>query len=298
MTPSDPESPPDNPFDLGLPMLRVPEPSRRGRRARRREPVAPPPALPAAGDWAEWLDPRPTGPPEPPRPSNSHRIDPSDDVPVRVPPLIDRSGGNPGPRVRRTRNRNAPAGSDRILGVLVMFGVAVVVVSVLLTVIHTGRHRTPTMAAPQPAAPESPGVAASSASTSASAPTAIATDDCRSLSTPDVVSGTGPGGTASGPDAILAFERAYYVQRSGFAARAVVADDAQVPPAAQIQRGIDKIPPGTRYCVQITKVPALDGQYEVLLTQELPTAQRSTFTQIITTQSAGGRTLISAIAAG
>ncbi|RMI31820.1 hypothetical protein EBN03_16710 [Nocardia stercoris] len=289
--------PPDNPFDLGLPMLRIPEPSRRGRRARRQEPVAPPPAAPAAGDWAEWLDPRPAGPPEPPRPSTSHRIDPTeDDAPVRVPVLIDRSGGNPGPRVRRPRNRNARRGSDRILGVLAMLGVAVVVVSVLLTVIHTGRHKTPAMAASPRATPIPAGVAATTSA--APAPAAIATDDCRSQNTPEVVSGTDPGGTTSGPDAILAFERAYYVQRSGFAARAVVADDAQVPPATQIQRGIDKVPAGTRYCVQITRVPAVDGQYEVRLTQQPPADRASIFTQIITTRSIAGRTLISTISAG
>jgi hypothetical protein len=113
-----------------------------------------------------------------------------------------------------------------------------------------------------------------------------------------VESGTDPGGTGSGPDAIFAFERAYYVQRSGFAARAVVADDATVPPADQIQRGINEIPTGTRYCVQITRAGAPAGDqsdWEVRLTQQRPGEGPHAFTQIITTRTASARTLITKI---
>jgi hypothetical protein len=82
----------------------------------------------------------------------------------------------------------------------------------------------------------------------------------------------------------------------------VVADDATVPPADQIQRGIDQVPVGTLYCVLITRTATGvgDGQshWEVRLTQQSPGQQLQTFTQIITTRTTAMRTLVTAIAAG
>jgi hypothetical protein len=153
----------------------------------------------------------------------------------------------------------------------------------------------PTLAGAAPAASATP---SSSSSDVPSVPGVIASDGCEQRHDADVVSGTDPGGTGSAPDAILAFERAYYVQRSGYAARAVVAPDAKVPAADQIQRGINKTPVGTRYCVSITRGSPDGTKWEVRLTEQQPTKDPKTYPQIITTQAVGDRTLIAAIADG
>jgi hypothetical protein len=361
----DPDPDQGNPFDLGLPMVRMPagkaahkRHGMRGVRRRRRrrpagesagdsvlrpadfadpEPVerpgvelhwvplsgtaAPaqagaaepgagdaPEALPApedsydrSGDWEQWLDPLPSDPeladPEfAAEPAPRTRL-PHDDFEQAdgdesglVPAVVDRSGVSPGPRLRHPRpRREYRRGGEKPLAVLIMLGIAIVVVSVVLTVIHTGRQRHPGVAA----STASVRVPTAAVPAPTSQPAAISAQGCEQRRTSDVVSGTDPGGTGSGPDAILAFERAYYVQRSGFAARAVVADDATVPPAEQIQRGIDRMPAGTRYCVQITR--AGDGQWEVRLTQQRPGEDPRTFTQIVTTRTDASRTLITAI---
>ncbi|MBF6061761.1 hypothetical protein IU500_25895 [Nocardia terpenica] len=325
MTRSDPDdrdAEHGNPFELGLPMVRLPHhrPPRRRRSMRRggrRRPnpaVGVPEPLPDAedssdlsGDWEQWLDsgPRPPEPQQPPSETRAHLhvrdYGPADSEDTSlIPAIVDRSGGSPGPRLRhpRTTRRRERPNADKLIAVLIMLGVAVVVAAVVLTVIHTANRRT--ASAPprtiQAPAPANPGASAAP-TTAPTTPSTFATADCQTRRTPDVVSGTDPGGTASGPDAILAFERAYYVQRSGYAARAVVTDDATVPPADQIQRGINKIPPNTRYCVQITRTPT-DNQWEVRLTQQQPDQQPATFTQLITTRTTADRTLITAIAPG
>ncbi|WP_067886221.1 hypothetical protein [Nocardia vaccinii] len=331
MTRSDSEEPDpgqDNPFDLGLPMLRPPErqPSRRrpGRRGTRRR--RPPPARPApmpipgtadrSGDWEEWLDQgarQPDPPPEAPAERTPVReYDYSDDDgPVRVPQIVDRSGGSAGSRLRRARSRRADdrRRRDKVLSLLILVGVGIVIVSVVLTVLHTGnrKHNT-TAAASVPAVVEDSAPRVTPPMTAAASPAPIATADCEQRRDADEVSGTDPGGTSSGPDAILAFERAYYVQRSGSAARAVVTDDATVssassgpsafPAAESIQRGINQVPVGTRYCVQVTRGSSDGSQWEVRLTQQKPGEQPHTFTQIVSTRTIADRTLISAIKEG
>lgn len=337
MTRSEPDPQQDNPFDLGLPMVRTPV-GKQGRKRRpgRRNPnrpagatyhdaVAVPPARPgpepavyASGEWEQWLEPaqRTTPDPEPePEPQPEPRRIPVGgpltdpdlvDKSTLVPHIVDRSGGNPGPALRRPRPRQAGPRRDhrrgeKLLAALTLIGVGIVVVSVVLTVIHTGKRSQPAATKPPMVAavpvPTSASVTPSPPSTTAAATSTIATDGCEQQRTAEVVSGTDPGGTASGPDAILAFERAYYVQRSGYAARAVVADDSSVPPADQIQRGINQVPVGTRYCVQITRTGD-EGQWEVRLTQQKPDEQPHAFTQIISTRAESGRTLITGIAAG
>ncbi|MBF6126588.1 hypothetical protein [Nocardia brasiliensis] len=108
-------------------------------------------------------------------------------------------------------------------------------------------------------------------------------------------SGTWSGGIDSGPAAILAFEYAYYVQRSGTAAHQIIAPNApDVPAAADIQRGIDAVDPGTRYCVDVHSMS--EGQWSVSLTEQRPGLPPDTWAQLITTATVGGRTLIVAIA--
>ncbi|MCX4096222.1 hypothetical protein [Nocardia sp. alder85J] len=260
-----------------------------------------------SGGWEQWLD--SSSPRAEPQQLTSHvqirgyeGDDDYEEERVTAPSLVDRSGGNPGLRLRHPRR--AGGGSERGSGnrpmaLLIMLGLGIVVVAVLLVALHSAQRRTPSQAA-SPASTRVPVAAGSAVPSTAAAPAgAIAAEGCEQKRGSDVMSGTDPGGTGSGPDAIFAFERAYYVQRSGFAARAVVADDATVPPADQIQRGIDQVPSGTRYCVQITRAGIAsdtDGQWEVRLTQQKPGESPRTFTQIVGTRTAGARTLITTIA--
>lgn len=121
--------------------------------------------------------------------------------------------------------------------------------------------------------------------------------DCPAGRTGTEVRGAGRGGAMSGPDAVLAFQYAYYVERSGAAARQLVAPDAAVSPADVIQKGIDSIPPGTTHCVRIVSVG--DNRYSVEVTEHRPGGAPATYsTQTVTTAEIGGRTLITGIAAG
>ncbi|WP_330256771.1 hypothetical protein OG874_20755 [Nocardia sp. NBC_00565] len=324
MTSSDSGSPSrnqGNPFDTGLPMVR-PEAATPKRRRRvnprrgsgqRRTPTvdvpdqpAPPRRAAPSGDWQEWLEPR--RPVEPPpeaqarTPTRAAETEsgPLDETSSVVPTIIDRSGGNPGPALRhpaRRRESQQSNGGNRVVAVLIVLGVVLAVVSVVMFVFGGSGEQKRPAAATTPAA--TPGTAGRTPGTTAPGdqPSAVATPGCEQRRTGDVISGTDPGGTSDGPSAILAFERAYYVQRSGFAARGVVANDANVPAADQIQRGINQVPVGTLYCVQITRAGSDVGEahWEVRLTQQRPGEQPQTFTQIVTTRTAGNRTLITAI---
>ncbi|MEV6772096.1 protein kinase [Nocardia sp. NPDC051030] len=128
-----------------------------------------------------------------------------------------------------------------------------------------------------------------------------AVDGCPSRRNSTVVAGTDPGGTASGPDAILAFQYAYYVLRSGTAARKVVADGSNISEAATLQQAIDSyVPSGTRYCVQVTPdvsaaIPPGSEMWTVEVTQQRPGALQESFKQTVTTRRDADRTLITAI---
>ncbi|WP_051179908.1 hypothetical protein [Nocardia concava] len=109
------------------------------------------------------------------------------------------------------------------------------------------------------------------------------------------VRGNGPGSTKSGPDVILALQNRYYVDRSGKAVREMFAPDAAAPTIEQIQAGIDSIPAGTTYCVQIMPGP-FDGQHVMVVTEQHPDATKRTWApQLVLTTKIGDATLISAI---
>ncbi|WP_330229744.1 hypothetical protein OHA40_27525 [Nocardia sp. NBC_00508] len=112
-----------------------------------------------------------------------------------------------------------------------------------------------------------------------------------------IVRGAEAGGTTSGPDAVLLFQYAYYVERSGERARAAVAPDAAVQPAWVIQRGIDTVPAGTTHCVRIVTIG--DHRYSVEVTEYRPGGVPATYNrQMVTTAVIDGRTMITGIAAG
>ncbi|MFI9509040.1 hypothetical protein [Nocardia sp. NPDC052566] len=102
--------------------------------------------------------------------------------------------------------------------------------------------------------------------------------------------------TVDGVQAITRFEAAYYEARDARMAREVVAIDAAVPHAAEIQAGIDSVPPGTTYCVQIRRLVA--GQYLVELTEVRPGFAESKWRQRISTATDGnGKHVITSITA-
>ncbi len=140
-----------------------------------------------------------------------------------------------------------------------------------------------------PAAAETPAV-------STTEPAAVVpAEACVSTREGNLIRGNGVGSTTSGPDAIMAFEHAYYSERSGDRARAVVAPDAAVGAAAQIQSGIDTVPLGTSHCVSI--VDLAEGRYAVELSEFHPDKSSITYKQVVTTAVRDGRTVITAIAA-
>nr|WP_280502387.1 hypothetical protein [Nocardia farcinica] len=117
-----------------------------------------------------------------------------------------------------------------------------------------------------------------------------------------VLRSAAPGGDASGPEAVLGFQYAYYVDRSGERARQFVAPEAAVPGAEIIQRGIDTVPAGTTHCVRVTTLserPGGEGAYAVEVTEYRPGGAPATYNkQTVTTAVVGGRVLITSITAG
>lgn len=145
-------------------------------------------------------------------------------------------------------------------------------------------------------AEENPGSAPAVLATPPSSTSTPAAALCGPSSEPGVVRGNGPGGTDSGPAAILAFEHAYYVLRDGEKAREVVAPDAAVAEASVIHAGAHTIPVGTTHCVVIR--PAAPEQFAVELTENRPNGEIKHIRQLITTQVRDGRTVITAITRG
>ncbi|GAA5064099.1 hypothetical protein [Nocardia callitridis] len=220
-----------------------------------------------------------------------------EDYQEHAPTIVNRSGLQPGTPLRHPRRNTDQRRSNRPLGILIGVGIVVAAAAITLALANVINGDTGTAATPAPTNARLPDTAGLASPSGKPAPQAtnIATADCRQQRTAQVVSGTDPGGTANGADAILAFEYAYYVQRSGYRARDVVAEDASVSPAEQIQRGINQLPIDTRYCVRITRAGVSQDDWEVQLTQQLPGDEPETFTQIVTTRTTADRTLITAI---
>ncbi|MEV0768611.1 hypothetical protein [Nocardia salmonicida] len=119
-----------------------------------------------------------------------------------------------------------------------------------------------------------------------------------------LVTGSGPGGTDSGPAAILGFQHAYYVTRSAEHAKAFLTPEfASGDIGERLQIGIDAVAPDTRHCVRIT---LLDNDidtgsvgWKVDATEHQPGANPQTvvFAQTVTTRTRDGMSLINDIAA-
>ncbi|WP_336083727.1 hypothetical protein [Nocardia sp. SSK8] len=134
-------------------------------------------------------------------------------------------------------------------------------------------------------------------STAASTPieSAPAAGACPAQQVGNQIQGNGPGGTENGIAAILAFQHAYYVARSGDQARTLVAADAALPSGAAIQAGIDTIPVGTTHCLAISPAGP-DGRYYVTITEYRPDEVPIRYNpQLVGTAEIGGKTLITSI---
>lgn len=229
------------------------------------------------GGWSDWVD-------EPGR-------DQDGDL-VRFPwPDSEEELAEPA-RIGRTPSRLRDVGDDgggarrrRTAGVLlaavVLLGIAAAVVLYLL-------------------APGTPGAAPDQTAglrfTAGSASADTGAAPCPAERTAQLVRGAGAGGTNSGPEAILRFQYAYYVQRSGAAARKL-SRRRPVSSAELIQSGIDSVAPGTGHCVRIVTVA--DGRYTVEVTEYRPGGEPATYSrQTVTTAVIDGRTLITGISAG
>lgn len=90
----------------------------------------------------------------------------------------------------------------------------------------------------------------------------------------------------SGAGVIAAWNHAYYVQRSGAAARALATPNSSVVPADQLQPFIDGVPVGTNYCVR-TKALSEDV-YLVDLSEMRPEGVQR-ITQTVTTKKIDGK---------
>lgn len=234
------------------------------------------------GGWSDWVD-----EPDDDRDAELVRFPWTDSEeelaePARIgrtPARLRDAGPDQGARRRRT--------AGVLLAAVVLLGIAAAVVLYLLA------PGTPGAAGAGPAPDGGSGLRFTAGSAGAD-PTAAA---CPAERTAQVVRGAGPGGTSSGPDAILRFQYAYYVQRSGAEARAAVAPAAPVSAPEVIQAGIDSVAPGTAHCVRIVTVA--DGRYTVEVTEFRPGGEPATYSrQTVTTAVIDGRTLITGISAG
>ncbi|WP_039799035.1 hypothetical protein [Nocardia araoensis] len=266
----------------------------------RRKPEEVPSDLPAqrsefTGGWSDWVvtgrapgpdddyvAPRQAGPAHFPWADDEHE-------PVEQPrPAVSRAlrqAARAHPAVRRAR--------------LLLIAIAAVVVIAVTAVVVLLLLRS---AADRAALPKDSHMSASVQLTvgsvhAAGDPRAVSAGACPTERSDAIVRSAEPGGTGSGPDAVLSFQYAYYVERSGERARTAVAPDADVQPAWVIQRGIDSVPIGTTHCVRIVTVA--DNRYSVEVTEYRPGGAPATYNrQTVTTAVIDGRTLITGITAG
>ncbi|MGW5440464.1 hypothetical protein [Nocardia asteroides] len=115
---------------------------------------------------------------------------------------------------------------------------------------------------------------------------------CPATRTAQLVRGNGRGSQTNGPEVILAFQYAYYVQRSGATARSLVAAEAGMEPAEVIDAGIATIPQGSEHCVSVT--PQGD-RFGVVITETRPGGEVRTYRQLVTVADRDGRTVITEI---
>lgn len=112
--------------------------------------------------------------------------------------------------------------------------------------------------------------------------------ECPASTDPAITVSNGPGDTTSGARAILGFQYAFYVERSGTKVREFASPDGDISQADRLQRAIDsKIPVGAKHCVKIRET--LPGQYDVDLSEWHPDGEVITYPQVIITSNIDGK---------
>lgn len=115
----------------------------------------------------------------------------------------------------------------------------------------------------------SPSKATSSSPSASTSPSGAAGSAvCPSGQQGVVVTGNGPGDTESTAGVVLAFQYAYYVERSADAAFRFTAADSAFRNKSKLQEGIDSVPTGTLHCLKIT--PKGDTSATVEVTESRP----------------------------
>lgn len=99
--------------------------------------------------------------------------------------------------------------------------------------------------------------------------------------------------TDPGMAAIWRFEKAFYYDRSGVAARAQATPDAVLATAQRLQQGIDGLEPDIEFCVLADQVEP--GIYDVTVAERGPDIDGRTAAQRFTTTETAGKALITAI---
>lgn len=103
------------------------------------------------------------------------------------------------------------------------------------------------------------------------APAAEQTAGCAAVSEPGRVAGNGPGSLGSPLETVLAFDHAYYVERSAEKAFAAVAPSSRITEGQLRSDGIERVPEGTAHCVEARELsPTL---LEVTLTETPPDSE-------------------------
>lgn len=102
-------------------------------------------------------------------------------------------------------------------------------------------------------------------------PTGEEAADCAPVSEPGHVVGDGPGSLDSPLGTVLAFDHAYYVERSAEKAFEAVSPSSRMTPDRLRVEGVDRVPEGTTHCVDARELsPTL---LEVSLTESPPDAE-------------------------
>ncbi|MDO3647130.1 hypothetical protein [Nocardia mangyaensis] len=132
--------------------------------------------------------------------------------------------------------------------------------------------------------------------TAAPIPSTVSATDCQEVAEQAVTVGNGPGDTSSGAKAILGFQYAFYVDRSGVKVREFAAPDGDISPAETIQAAIDEqIPVGATHCVKMRETS--EGRYDVELREWHPDGTAIVYKQEIITANTDGKWQIRTIAA-
>ncbi|MEU0538379.1 hypothetical protein [Nocardia sp. NPDC005978] len=245
------------------------------------------------GDWSDWIAPEPA----PKHAAAGQRVDDAyedyadeyedDDYYDDPPPR--RRLGSPQRRTPLTARGREPYSRQQwmvpLLGVLAVLAITAAVA------VQFAKATGPEPSRAMPTLEPAPTTITSMQPAAAGAP-----DLCPNEAVGTHVRGNGPGSTHSGPDVILALQNRYYTERNGQRVREMFVPDSPTTPTAEaIQAGIDSIPAGTTYCVQIMPGP-FASQHVMVVTETHPDKSRKVWpAQLVLTTAIGDRTLVSAV---